>query len=220
MTVEAMGPLLTQLNAFPGVVGSMVCTDRGEVLADAFPAQIDRGAPAKAAQLLADHAAGLAAIGGPVSALSIRFGQARLLARPVGTGHLLIVCAPSVNPQSLSMLAAATAPKLERLMEPAAAPPPLPAPARAAPVEESLFEDIPPEAPAPPPRPAPSPLYLMVQRIEATIVRKKLDPFRTRGAISMAAGFGLRAIDEDTPDDPQMRSKLEAAAQAVLGEKP
>jgi len=59
-----------------------------------------------------------------------------------------------------------------------------------------------------------------VQRIEAVIARKKLDPFRTRGAISMAAGFGLRAIDEESPDDPEMLKKLEAAALAVLGEKP
>jgi len=72
----------------------------------------------------------------------------------------------------------------------------------------------------PPPPPAPGRLWQLVQRIEAVISRKKLDPFRTRGAISMAAGVGLRAIDVDTPDDQVMQSKLEAAALAVLGEKP
>jgi hypothetical protein len=36
----------------------------------------------------------------------------------------------------------------------------------------------------------------------------------------MAAGVGLRAIDEDTPDDPGLQAKLEAAAKAVLGEAP
>jgi len=215
MSAEALGGLLGQLNAFPGVVGSLVCGGKGELLADAFPAQVDRGAPAKAAQILADHAAGLAAVGGPVSGFSIRFGGARMLVRPVGAGHLLILCAPNVNPQSISMLAAATAPKLELLLAPAAkaAPPPFPA-ARAAP-PPPLFDD----EPAPPPR-APSRLYQAVQRIEAVIARKKLDPFRTRGAISMAAGFGLRAIDEESRDDPEMLKKLEAAALAVLGEKP
>jgi hypothetical protein len=137
-----------------------------------------------------------------------------MLVRPVGSGHLLILCAPNVNPQSLSMLAAATAPKLEKLLAPPT-PPPLPTAARAAP--PPLFDEEP--APAKPPR-APGKLWLAVQRIEAVIARKKLDPFRTRGAISMAAGFGLRAIDEDSPDDPEMQQKLEAAALAVLGEKP
>jgi predicted regulator of Ras-like GTPase activity (Roadblock/LC7/MglB family) len=213
LSAEALDVLLGQLNAFPGVMGSMVCGEQGEVLADAFPAGTDPAVPARAAQVLADHASGLSAIGGPVTMLSLRFGNARILVRRLGGGHLLVLCAPTVNPQPLTLLAAATAPKLERLLapapSPAAAPPaPPPIPARA------------PVAVAPAAAPVASALYLVAQRIEAIIVKKKLDPFRTRGAISMKAGFGLRAIDVDTPDDPDMLEKLLAAATAVLGEKP
>jgi len=214
VSAPALDALLGQLNAVPGVIGSLVSGDRGQVLAQAFPDQVDAAAPARAAQVLADHAAGLPAIGGPVAMFSMRFGAGRLMVRPVGAGHLLVLCAPTVNPQPVALLAAATAPKLELLLAPPA-PPPAPAPAA-----------VPPPIPiarvsaVPPPPPAPGRLWQLVQRIEAVIARKKLDPFRTRGAISLAAGVGLRAIDEDTPDDAAMQSKLEAAALAVLGEKP
>lgn len=200
MSGQALGELLGQLNAFPGVIGSLVCGDQGQVLAETFPASVDPAAPARAAQLLADHAGGLAAVGGPVAMLSLRFGGARILARPLGGGHLLVLCAPTVNAQPLTLLAAATAPKLERLLAPPPAPPVL--------------------AAAPPLPPEPGRLYQLVQRIEQVISRKRLDPFRTRGAISMAAGFGLRCIDTDTPDDPDMLARLEAAALSVLGERP
>jgi predicted regulator of Ras-like GTPase activity (Roadblock/LC7/MglB family) len=210
VSAEALGALLGQLNALPGVIGSMISGGGGQVLAQAFPPQVDATAPARAAQVLADHAAGLPAIGGPVAMFSMRFGNGRLMVRPVGAGHLLVLCAPTINPQPLALLAAATAPKLELLLRPPA-PPPLPAAAPAPP-------RVPVARVAPPPQPGR--LHQLVQRIEAVIARKKLDPFRTRGAISMAAGVGLRAIDVDTPDDEVMQSKLEAAALAVLGEKP
>jgi predicted regulator of Ras-like GTPase activity (Roadblock/LC7/MglB family) len=210
VSAEALGALLGQLNAVPGVIGSMISGERGQVLAQAFPPQVDAGAPARAAQVLADHAAGLPAIGGPVAMFSMRFGNGRLMVRPVGAGHLLVLCAPTVNPQPLALVAAATAPKLEQLLRPAV-PPPLPAPA-ATPAPVRIARVAPP--------PQPGRLFQLVQRIEAVIARKKLDPFRTRGAISMAAGVGLRAIDEATPDDPDMQAKLEAAALAVLGERP
>ena len=214
MSAPALDALLGQLNALPGVIGSLVSGDRGQVLAQAFPAEVDAAAPARAAQVLADHAAGLPAIGGPVAMFSMRFGNGRLMVRPVGAGHLLVLCATTVNPQPLALLAAATAPKRELLLAPPA-PPPLPAPVPAPPPIP-----IARVAAVPPPPPAPGRLHQLVQRIEAVIARKKLDPFRTRGAISMAAGVGLRAIDEDTPDDEAMQSRLEAAALAVLGEKP
>jgi len=250
MTPEPINALLGHLNAFPGVVGTMVCDDKGKVLAEAFPPNVDKAAPARAAEILSDNAAGLNGIGGPVAMLSLRFGDSRIMARPVGGGHLLVLCAPSVNPQPLTLLAAATAPKLEKIMASMAQPPamtppvamtpvPVMTPSPVAPPPFPPMAAVPPPppsvvapplsvvmaamatpAPAPAAAPAPGRLYQMVQRIEAVIARKKLDPFRTRGAISMAAGFGLRCIDIDTPDDQAMLSKLESAATTVLGEKP
>jgi predicted regulator of Ras-like GTPase activity (Roadblock/LC7/MglB family) len=247
MTSEPIAALLGHLNAFPGVIGTMVCDGQGQVLADAFPPNVDKGAPARAAEILTDNAAGLSGIGGPVTMLSLRFGDSRIMARPVGGGHLLVLCAPNVNPQPLTLLAAATAPKLEKLMASIGQPPAM-TPVQAMtpvhamtppPIPRSMTGTSPIATPPPPPsvaapplaavmaamappaaaEPTPGKLYLLVQRIEAIISRKKLDPFRTRGAISMAAGFGLRAIDIDTPDDAEMLAKLTAAAATVLGEK-
>jgi len=62
----ALDTLLGQLNAVPGVIGSMISGDKGQVLAQAFPAQVDAAAPARAAQVLADHAAALPAIEEPL----------------------------------------------------------------------------------------------------------------------------------------------------------
>jgi len=214
MSAQAMQALLGQLNALPGVVGSMLCDDRGQVLADLFRTQIDRTASQRAAEILADNASGLATVGGPVTMLSMRFADGRMLIRRLAGGHLLLLCSPSVNPQPVTLLAAATAPKLERLVaerEPPARPaaPPAAAPPPSLPVARI-------SAPAA----APGLLYQAVQRIEAAIVRKRLDAVRTRGAIALQAGFSLRCIDAETPDDPQMLAQLEAAAAAVLGEKP
>jgi len=210
MSAQAMQALLGQLNALPGVAGSMLCDDRGQVLADLFRTQMDRNASRRAAEILADNASGLATVGGPVALLSMRFAEARLLVRRLAGGHLLLLCSPGVNPQPVTLLAAATAPKLERLgaeHEPPAAPAPGATP-------------VPASAAAPAPSAAAGLLYQAVQRIEAAIVRKRLDPVRTRGAIALQAGFSLRCIDADTPDDSQMLAQLEAAAAAVLGQKP
>jgi predicted regulator of Ras-like GTPase activity (Roadblock/LC7/MglB family) len=203
--------LLSQFNSVPGVVGSMLCDKEGHVLADLFPPRIDRSAPARAAQLLADKASGLETIGGPVGLLTLRFAEARLVVKPLAGGNLLVVCAPSANPQPLAILAATIAPKLEKLVAARAQ-------TRAAPAVD-LGEQLFPAEPAAQARPAPGRLFQTVQRIDLAIARRKLDPFRTRGAIVLKAGFGLGCIDQDTPDDATMLSKLEAAAFAVLGEK-
>lgn len=220
MNGQALELLLGQVNTFPGVVGSLLCGEQGEVVADALPATVPDGTAVRAAQVLADHEGGLSAIGGPYTMLSLRLGSARLLVRRLKGGHLVVLCGPAANTQPITLMAASTAPRLERLLAPppapgfapALTPPPMPiARAAAAP---------PPVPAAPAPAPPPGQLWQAVQRIEAVITRKKLDPFRTRGAISMKAGVGLRAIDERTPDDAEMLGKLLTAAEAVLGEKP
>lgn len=83
---------------------------------------------------------------------------------------------------------------------------------------------VPPPAPtlqiAPtPPAPEVSQLFITLEKIDAVIARRGLDRFKTRGAIAMKAGFGLGAIDADSPNDPQKLASLRAAAAAVLGEK-
>lgn len=191
-----MQALLDQLNAVPGVVGTLVCGEDGRLLAHAFPPVFDGATLADVARSLAEGTAGLDTVTGDVTLVDLRCASARIVVRPVTGAALLFLCAPSANLQPLAISASVAAPKLEALV------------ARSA------------TAPSPP---APDPaaggrLHALVQRIDAIIARRKLDPFGTRGEIALKAGFGLGFIDAETPDDPQKLSRLQAAASAVLGE--
>jgi len=198
---------LDELGALPGVIGALICDGRGSVVAERLPPPLDRRASLRAAEILADNAAALASIGGPVATLSVRLGDGRILVRSFRGGRLVLLCSPGTSTHPLNLLTAGMAPRLEKLVA-ASAPAATPVPSAAEP------------PPRPVTRPAPGALYRAVQRIEAAIARRKLDAARTRGAIAIAAGFSLRCIDEETPDDPQRLARLEAAAASVLGQKP
>ena len=62
-------------------------------------------------------------------------------------------------------------------------------------------------------------LYQAVRSIEQVIARKTLDDFKTKGLISMKAGFFLSIVTPETPDDPERIASLRVAAEEVLGEK-
>ncbi len=148
-------------------------------------------------------------------------------ASPAGQSGLY-AAPPTLGSSGLASATAVVLPNLSGLgwsMPDSRTPPPGPPPAQ-------LF--IPPpdpvRAPAPAPAPAPevsdvsevrevSEVYTTLEKIDAVIARRGLDRFKTRGAIAMKAGFGLGAIDADSPDDPQKLKSLRAAAAAVLGEK-
>jgi predicted regulator of Ras-like GTPase activity (Roadblock/LC7/MglB family) len=188
-----MQDVLTQLNAVPGVNGTLLCDADGRLLAKAFPPHLSGAALAEAAKVLAESTAGLATVTGDVRMLDLRYGNARVVVRPVGTARLLFLCAPSVNLQPLTISATVAGAKLEKLLA-----------SNATGAEAA---------------PAPGQLYTTLQRINAVIERKKLDPFKARGEIAMKAGFGLGFIDPGTPDDPKKLAALRAAATAVLGER-
>lgn len=59
-------------------------------------------------------------------------------------------------------------------------------------------------------------LYDLRVKIEKIIDEKKLDPFKTKGAIGLSSGIILTMVRPDMPDDPAMAQKLRAAAQEVL----
>ncbi len=189
-----MKTLLAQMNAVPGVVGSLVSATDGTLLADAFPPVFDTSGLAEASRTVAESVAGLETVTGPSRLIDLRYGSARILVRPVAGANLLFLCSPALNVQTLAISASVVAPKLEKLV--ASGP-----------------------APAAPERKA-GRLFEAVQRIDAIIRRKGLEPFKARGAIALKAGFGLGFIDEDTPDDADQLAKLRAAATAVLGESP
>ena len=60
-------------------------------------------------------------------------------------------------------------------------------------------------------------MHQAVRQIDAVIVEKGLDHFRTRGLISLQLGFMVGLISEETPDDPEKLQALLDAAESVLG---
>jgi predicted regulator of Ras-like GTPase activity (Roadblock/LC7/MglB family) len=194
-----MQTLLNHLNAVPGVIGTLVCGSDGQLIANAFPPIFEEALLADVAKTVAESTVGLATITGAVRMLDLRHANARIVARPVAGATMLFLCSPSMSLQPLEISASVAAPKLEQLVAARSAPGSAPsaAPARAAEGGN---------------------LHALVQRINAVIERRKLDPFDTRGAIALQAGFGLGFIDAETPDDPEKLSRLRTAASAVLGE--
>ena len=140
-----MQPLLESLSTMPGVVGSLVCAQDGRLLAHAFPAVFDEAALREAATVLADGATGLETVTGPISIVDLRYAQARMIVRPMTGGHLLLLCAPSVNVPALVISLTVATKKIEKLM---AEPP--------AEVEEDVVLDDPSPAVEAPPAEAPS----------------------------------------------------------------
>lgn len=204
-----MRNLLSQLNAVPGVVGSMVCDREGQLLAHVFPPLFEPSILGSAAALLADCRAGLESMAGTIGLIDLRYAHARVVVRPLSRAHLLLLGAASLNLHLLSISTSVAVPKLERLIagsagSPAAAVAPAPALVQPPPAVVAVE--------------AAGRLWQAVQRIDAAIERKRLDRFKVRGEIALRAGFGLGFIDADTPDDAEMLSRLEAAAGAVLGE--
>lgn len=192
-----MQDVLRQLNGVPGVLGSLVCGPGGELLAREFPPGWEEAALSDAARTLAESAAGLETVTGTMRMLDLRCAGARIVVRPIAGASVLFVCAPSMNLQPLAISASVAAPRLEVLVAARS-------PGGAA--RESV---------APP---AGGQLHATVQRINAVIERKKLDPFKTRGEIALKAGFALGFIDAETPDDREKLSKLKAVASAILRE--
>lgn len=120
-----MKTVLNQLNAAPGVVGSLLCDAEGGLLANAFPPLFDDEALSGAARVLVDGAAGLTTVTGKVVTVDLRFADARVVLRPMAGAHLVVLCAAQTNQQLLNISTAVALPKLEKLV--AAAPPPAPA---------------------------------------------------------------------------------------------
>lgn len=133
-----MHQVLQSLNATPGVVGSLVSSLDGRVLAHAFPAVFDDVALQEAATAVADGASGLETVTGPVQLLELRYAQTRVVAKPMPRGHLLLLCSATVNVQALVISLSVASKRLEKLIvapepEPPAAAiePPAPEPAPA-----------------------------------------------------------------------------------------
>jgi predicted regulator of Ras-like GTPase activity (Roadblock/LC7/MglB family) len=119
-----MDTVLSQLNAVPGVIGSFVCDREGRLLANAFPPLFDTAMLAEAARCLADGAAGLELTPESSHGLELRFGEARILLRPLPDATLLVLCGKATNLQFLALSASVAVGKLGKLCRAAALPAP------------------------------------------------------------------------------------------------
>ncbi len=137
-----MKSLLTQVNTVPGVVGSMVCNLEGAVVAKTFPSLFDDADLSNAARILVDGAAGLETVTGKVGIIDLRYGDSRIVVRPMAGAHLVLLCTGQTNLQLLNISTAVALPKLEKLL--AARPPP----SKAAPAAPPASPKV--EAPAKP----------------------------------------------------------------------
>ncbi|HSM93948.1 MAG TPA: roadblock/LC7 domain-containing protein [Anaeromyxobacteraceae bacterium] len=94
---------LDQLNAAPGVVGSMLFDREGAVLAAAFPPVFDAsGLQRLASQLTSDGYFG-DWLGGEKGQLSLDFYDGHVVVRSLAGSWLLVLCTPKVNQQLLAM---------------------------------------------------------------------------------------------------------------------
>ncbi|MDR3684708.1 MAG: roadblock/LC7 domain-containing protein [Geothrix sp.] len=123
-----MQTVLDQMNTLPGIVGSMVYDAEGHVLAKAFPALFDSEALASAAGVLLYGVPGLEVAAGAISTLDLRYGESRIVVRPIKGANLLLLCTRQANLQFLNISVGMAIPKIEKLLASPSAPPKLPAP--------------------------------------------------------------------------------------------
>lgn len=149
-----MQTVLNSLITVPGVVGGLVCDREGELLSKTFPPLFDEAILQNAARVLVDGTAGLETVTGKVGMVDLRYGDARIVVRPMAGAHLVLLCAAQTNLQLLNISTSVAVPKLERLV--AARPPPqphAPAPVQAAAPKKEAVKAKKPEKKekAPPP---------------------------------------------------------------------
>jgi predicted regulator of Ras-like GTPase activity (Roadblock/LC7/MglB family) len=185
--------LLRQLNAVPGVVGTMVCDQDGRLLAHAFPPMFDLARIERAAAALGERTAAMQTALGPVDTIDFRYANSRVVVKAVGGARMLFLCSPSINLQLLAMSASGVLRQMSKIES-------------AAPVQERAA-------------PVNSQLYQAVQAVEELIEQSGGDGVKLRGQIALKAGFTLDLVDADTPDDPAKLQSLRAAVVAILGEE-
>lgn len=115
-----MEGILKQLNAVPGVVGSLVADGEGNVLARAFPPEFNTTLLQEAARALAESTAGFETVTGIPGMIDFRFAESRVLAKTIarpGTTPviLLLFCARKVNVALLQILTNVAESKLASL---------------------------------------------------------------------------------------------------------
>lgn len=97
-----MKDILQHINSVDGVIGSALCSHKGEVFAHAFPPLIDEASIKEVASLTAGCSHGLQ-ISQTLDLLDLRYSNGRVLVKAFPEAMLFLLCANSINLQILSI---------------------------------------------------------------------------------------------------------------------
>ncbi len=111
-----MDEILQQLNAVPGVIGSLVCGRDGVAVACAFPPLFDTAIIDGVAAAVADSASGAHGATGPAELLDFRYAEGRVVIKPLQDAFVLLLCTKKVNLGVLTISLNVAKTKLESLM--------------------------------------------------------------------------------------------------------
>ena len=136
-----MQDILKYINSVEGVIGSAVFSDKGSVLANAFPALIDASSLKKAAALVLECSHGLQ-ISQTLDILDLRYSDGRILAKSFNGATLFLLCTKNINLQMLSITLNLAVKKLEPKLPRETAPPPPSAVSTAMPAESASDDGI------------------------------------------------------------------------------
>jgi predicted regulator of Ras-like GTPase activity (Roadblock/LC7/MglB family) len=111
-----METVLKQINSVPGIIGSMVCKDGGELLANAFPPLFEEETLRGAASILEEREAGFGGVAGEVGLLTFGYSDGRIVIKTLQDGYLFLLCTKSINLQLLNISLEVAARKLDKLL--------------------------------------------------------------------------------------------------------
>jgi predicted regulator of Ras-like GTPase activity (Roadblock/LC7/MglB family) len=123
-----MVSVLQQLNAIPGVMGSLVCDEDGKLLGDVFPPLFDKSMLEEAATLISNSVPALPGLEDGTGVVELRFQETRILIKPLVSKFLLLFCQSSINISYLNITMKVAVKRLEKLIEQIAAQPVAPSP--------------------------------------------------------------------------------------------
>jgi len=107
-----MQDILQHINSVEGVIGSAVFSEKGEILAHAFPALIDASALKEAANLALECVHGLQ-IAQSLDTLDLRYAEGRIIIKAFPGALLCLLCSKGINMQVLSITLNLAVRKLE-----------------------------------------------------------------------------------------------------------
>ncbi len=111
-----MDAILQQLNGVPGVIGSLVCGGNGGVVAHAFPPLFDAAIIEGVSATVADPASGIRNAIDSADLLDFRYGDGRIVIKPLRNAFLLLLCTKGVNLGVLTISLNVAKGKLESLL--------------------------------------------------------------------------------------------------------